>query len=426
MLLDVDGTLAPIVRHAEDATSRADARLLIAVAKRYGVVACVAAAARPTRGASSRSARSPTSATTAPSCCAAGATEPESTARCEEWAARVQEFAARGVERELRRLRVRVEDKDVDRRLPLARRARRGRRARRPCASSPPRRGGRAGHALGRARCSRCARRCGWTRAAESGACCASADVGAALYAGDDATDLDAFAALREMVGRRARCSRGLVGVALRRDARRGRARGRRARRRAGRRPRAARGAGGVAAACGSPTSSRRRCCSAPAPRRARRRHRRRRARTATRRSSSSRSAGGWSRRSSALCSAAAPRSTPPIAPAAGRRQRGRRLPEHRPGRILLNRLWPLLVLTVAAGGARLPLPADPGDRDRLRDHLGAGVAAPGAGRAAIEERDGVTLLRRADLAGRADPARAHAGLAARGARRSRRVDAAS
>src|SRR3954466_14819229 len=42
VLLDVDGTLAPIVQHADDAhmpeTTR---RPLIEVAKRYGVVACV-------------------------------------------------------------------------------------------------------------------------------------------------------------------------------------------------------------------------------------------------------------------------------------------------------------------------------------------------------------------------------------------------
>src|SRR6185436_11325498 len=42
VLLDVDGTLAPIVRHADDATVPEAVRtLLIRVAKRYGVVACV-------------------------------------------------------------------------------------------------------------------------------------------------------------------------------------------------------------------------------------------------------------------------------------------------------------------------------------------------------------------------------------------------
>ena len=42
VLLDVDGTLAPIVRHADDAHVPEPTRLpLIAIAKRYGLVACV-------------------------------------------------------------------------------------------------------------------------------------------------------------------------------------------------------------------------------------------------------------------------------------------------------------------------------------------------------------------------------------------------
>src|SRR5689334_25296282 len=42
VLLDVDGTLAPIVRHAEDAQVPEPTRApLIQVAKRYGLVACV-------------------------------------------------------------------------------------------------------------------------------------------------------------------------------------------------------------------------------------------------------------------------------------------------------------------------------------------------------------------------------------------------
>ena len=42
VLLDVDGTLAPIVRHADDAAVPEPTRaLLIQVARRYGCVACV-------------------------------------------------------------------------------------------------------------------------------------------------------------------------------------------------------------------------------------------------------------------------------------------------------------------------------------------------------------------------------------------------
>src|SRR6476619_4720696 len=42
VLLDIDGTLAPIVRHADDAHVPEPTRApLIAIAKRYGLVACV-------------------------------------------------------------------------------------------------------------------------------------------------------------------------------------------------------------------------------------------------------------------------------------------------------------------------------------------------------------------------------------------------
>ena len=42
ILLDIDGTLAPIVRHAADAhVPEATRALLIEIAKRYGVVGCV-------------------------------------------------------------------------------------------------------------------------------------------------------------------------------------------------------------------------------------------------------------------------------------------------------------------------------------------------------------------------------------------------
>src|SRR3954465_15460197 len=53
ILLDIDGTLAPIVRHADDAHVPEPTRVqLIAVAKRYGLVGCISgrqAAAAPRR-----------------------------------------------------------------------------------------------------------------------------------------------------------------------------------------------------------------------------------------------------------------------------------------------------------------------------------------------------------------------------------------
>jgi hypothetical protein len=65
-------------------------------------------------------------------------------------------------------------------------------------------------------------------------------------------------------------------------------------------------------------------------------------------------------------------------------------LPKHRPAAVLLNRLWPLLVLTIAAGAAAVVAPQVPG--------IGAGFALLGAfawrrqhsAVAAIEQRDGI------------------------------------
>jgi hypothetical protein len=65
-------------------------------------------------------------------------------------------------------------------------------------------------------------------------------------------------------------------------------------------------------------------------------------------------------------------------------------LPEHRPGAVLLNRLWPLLLFALVAGGLAFLAPQIPG--------IGAGFAIAWAlawrrqesAVAAIEERDGV------------------------------------
>src|SRR3954469_24129943 len=114
VLLDVDGTLAPIVRHADDAHVPEPTRVsLIAIAKRYGLVACVsgrqATIARRIVSLGSityvgnhgteilRGARS----------------EPEMAPAVRDWALRVQAFAREQLRgEELHRLRVRGEDKD--------------------------------------------------------------------------------------------------------------------------------------------------------------------------------------------------------------------------------------------------------------------------------------------------------------------------
>jgi hypothetical protein len=81
---------------------------------------------------------------------------------------------------------------------------------------------------------------------------------------------------------------------------------------------------------------------------------------------------------------------SPPIARLLAAARATTALPEHRPGAILVNRLWPLLLFTVLAGGLAFLAPQIPG--------IGAGFAIiwalawrrQHAAVAAIEERDGV------------------------------------
>lgn len=80
----------------------------------------------------------------------------------------------------------------------------------------------------------------------------------------------------------------------------------------------------------------------------------------------------------------------PPIARLLADARSTTALPEHRPGAILVNRLWPLLLFTVLAGGLAFLAPQIPG--------IGAGFAIIWAlawrrqdgAVAAVEERDGV------------------------------------
>ena len=213
VLLDVDGTLAPIVRHADDATVPEAVRgLLIQVAKRYGTVACVSGrrAADARRlvaigsiayvGAHGGELLRP------------GTVRPEVDRALEEWTRRVQDFAREADNAQLSRLRVRLEDKSsivafhwrgtpdedaaraaVD---ELANRAEAvglsthwGRKV---LEVRPP---VRMDKGIGIRRLLR------------------ETDVTAALYAGDDATDLDAFDALADLAGQGRLESVVLVGV---------------------------------------------------------------------------------------------------------------------------------------------------------------------------------------------------------------------
>jgi len=112
ILLDIDGTLAPIVEHAGDANVPEGTRhLLIAVARRYGLVACVS-------GRRAKEARAMVSVGTisyigshGAELLRAGWTEPVLDPQVEDWARRIEAFGREVDTPDLRRCRVRLEDK---------------------------------------------------------------------------------------------------------------------------------------------------------------------------------------------------------------------------------------------------------------------------------------------------------------------------
>jgi trehalose 6-phosphate phosphatase len=114
VLLDIDGTLAPIVRHADDAhVPEATRTLLIEIAKRYGVVACVS-------GRRAQAARQIVAIGTIAyignhggELLRPGATRAELDPELEAWGERVRAFAAAAYTGEHQRLRVRTEDKQA-------------------------------------------------------------------------------------------------------------------------------------------------------------------------------------------------------------------------------------------------------------------------------------------------------------------------
>jgi trehalose 6-phosphate phosphatase len=114
VLFDVDGTLAPIVRHADDAAVPEVTRtLLIAVAKRYGLVACVSGR----RAATARRIVSIGSiayiGNHGGEILLPGSSTATLNPLVEGWRERVRAFAESAWTPELQRLRVRLEDKDA-------------------------------------------------------------------------------------------------------------------------------------------------------------------------------------------------------------------------------------------------------------------------------------------------------------------------
>jgi trehalose 6-phosphate phosphatase len=114
VLLDVDGVLAPIVEQPDDAhmpeTTR---RPLIEVAKRYGIVACVSGR----RASDARRIVSLGSIAYLGShgseILRAGTIAPELDAELQGWTERVRAFADQAFDESLQRLRVRLEDKEA-------------------------------------------------------------------------------------------------------------------------------------------------------------------------------------------------------------------------------------------------------------------------------------------------------------------------
>jgi trehalose 6-phosphate phosphatase len=200
VLLDIDGTLAPIVRHAEDAhVPEATRGLLIEIAKRYGLVGCVSGRRASTARRIVAIGSIAYVGNHGGELLWPGATSPELQADLVAWSERIQKFAADVYKPEYQRIRVRAEDKHS-----IAAFHWRG-APDEPAAAEAVREIARAAEEQGLA--------VHWGRkvlevrppvALDKGRGITSLlegqPVSCALYVGDDSTDLDAFAGLRALV----------------------------------------------------------------------------------------------------------------------------------------------------------------------------------------------------------------------------------
>ncbi len=199
ILLDIDGTISPIVEHAADAKVPEPTRQLLAtIARRYKIVACVT-------GRRAADARAMVSigtisylGTHGSELLRAGWTEAVVDPKVEDWVRRIHEFGREADTAELRRLRVRLEDKGT-----IVAFHWRG---------APDEDAARSALDTLASRAEQAGLRTHWGRKVleirppvrmDKGAGITSflegEDVDAAMYAGDDATDLDAFRALAEL-----------------------------------------------------------------------------------------------------------------------------------------------------------------------------------------------------------------------------------
>jgi trehalose 6-phosphate phosphatase len=202
ILLDIDGTLSPIVEHASDAhVPETTRQLLIGVANRYGLVACVS-------GRRASEARAMVSIGTISylgshgvELLRAGWTEAVLDAGVEDWVRRIHEFGREADTADARKVRVRLEDKGAI--VAFHWRGARHEEAAKAVVDSIADRAQAAGL------------RTHWGRKVlevrppikiDKGAGIvrflneAGDGIDSALYVGDDATDLDAFRALSSLV----------------------------------------------------------------------------------------------------------------------------------------------------------------------------------------------------------------------------------
>jgi hypothetical protein len=82
----------------------------------------------------------------------------------------------------------------------------------------------------------------------------------------------------------------------------------------------------------------------------------------------------------------------PPIARLLASAKASTTMPEHHPSAILINRLWPLLVFTLAAGGLAFLAPQVPGIASGFAIIWALAWRRQDAAVAAIEERDGASF----------------------------------
>ena len=200
VLLDVDGTLAPIVRHADEATvPEATRALLIRIANGYGLTACVsgrrAAIARQIVSLGTIAYVGNHGAETL----RPGRTQPEVDREAAAWQRRVHQFAHGAFTEQLRRARVRLEDKG-----PIMAFHWRGVPDEEQAEATIRAIGERAESSGFRTHWGRKVLEVRPPIALDKGrgvhALLRDADLDAAVYVGDDRTDLDAFRALRECV----------------------------------------------------------------------------------------------------------------------------------------------------------------------------------------------------------------------------------